>query len=83
LVEFTASDVVQKDTVSPRGNHGDRTDLSMSSPRGRVYLRDGIVKIYVGINCPDKTIDAVVDEFELGKYRGTLQVVRDDHWDGR
>jgi hypothetical protein len=66
--EFTRSDVLNKRWIMPDGEHIEyRADFTRT-PRGRVGLEDGVVKIYVGTKCPESAIELIERSYGLTGY---------------
>jgi hypothetical protein len=79
---FTKDNIIQRDEIYPEGNHADyRPDIYKKVPRGRVSLRDGIIVINIGIDCPDIAIELVKTGFNLECYDNALiKVIKMLHW---
>lgn len=80
-VEFTSSDLIAKKEVMPKGEHCDYVSRAAYAPRGRVVVRDGEIRILIGLKCPDEAVKKVVDYFGLNEYLEKVKVVRGYHWD--
>ena len=80
-VEFNESDVQLGNTVLPKGVHRDYG--TYDRPRGRVELENGKIVISIGVDCSDKTVEQVIRDYGLSRYRCIIEVKRSSFWDKR
>jgi len=78
--KITLADMEKTKNMDPVGFHMDIVSNPNSKPRGRISLRDGIVKINVGFKCPDKAVDLTKWVFGVDTLKN-VKVVRGMHWD--
>ena len=81
VVEFTDSDVINKNTVLPEGAHSVYKTSRFRTPRGRVELEKGVPVISVGDKCPESTINDIIKYMGLSRYKGKVEVRRNSFWD--
>jgi hypothetical protein len=81
VAEFDYGDMMAKKTIHPTGNHKDYNPLPAMTPRGRVALIGGEIVVYVGLQCPDSALKLVKNKFDLNRYEGHIEIIKDYHWD--
>jgi len=83
LKEFTADDVASGILVQPIGGHH-LYDFPRDTPRGRVKLQNGKLKIYLGNDFPKEKLPVitaqVISLFNLEKYQEIVMPVFHYHW---
>ncbi|MCL2704713.1 MAG: hypothetical protein FWE72_00700 [Spirochaetaceae bacterium] len=81
VIAFSVRDAIMKQTVLPKGSHGEYKSKRFTTPRARVELNAGIVTLSIGEGCPEYMIEEVIKYFGLGRYRSKLKIVRASFWD--
>ena len=82
--EFSENDLLLKRTILPQGTHRSFSiDSPYSLPRGRIEVESGKIIVTVGEGCPESTLEKVIGDYGLGKFRNVLEVKRNKFWDKR
>ena len=83
-VEFSLSDLTDKNSISPKGVHRNcGGNSSYKLPRGRIEVDGGRIIISVGLSCSDKVIQEVINHFGLVHFRSVIDIKRNKFWDKR
>ena len=82
--EFTEKDIKIKNTVLPHGTH---RSFSINSPyslsRGRIEVEGGKVVITIGNGCPESSVEMIIGEYGLDKFRNVMEIRRNKFWNKR
>jgi len=86
LHEFSTGDIAAKATIQPIGGHY-LYDYSKDTPRGRVELLDGVIKIWLGKDVPKEKfhslVESIIKQFNLGQHRSIIKPDTHWHWNAK
>ena len=81
LKSFDEDDIRQSKNIAPDSDHAHYIPIPTYLPRGRVMLIGGQLVMYVGLKCPDSSINMILKYMGLLIYKDKIIIHRDSHWD--
>jgi hypothetical protein len=79
--EFTEFDIQSKKTVEPIGEHFEYVPNPNITPRGRISLIDGEIRLNVGTKCSQEGIDLAIKVLGFQEVKNFIKVNAGYHWD--
>ena len=78
-IDFSFSDLQNKKTIDPIGMHDKYRVNPHQYNRGRVSLVNGRIELMIGKNCPNESLNNIIQYFGLNQF--PIEVIRTGMYD--